>query len=114
MELSRLFGLACLLVLVLLFGCANGGVYISGYSEAQSFQSEGEYRSAIEQYEAYIQKHPDSPLLNPVLYEIGKCYEALGNKHQAVTYYQKIIEAAPDSEWADFSKDNLKRLEGAN
>ena len=93
-----------------MIGCARRDVYIKGYSEARSSHEGGEYAKAIEQYEAYVAEHPDSPLVVPILYQIAECHEAIGNTEQAATHYRKIVEVAPASTWASASRHNLERL----
>jgi len=110
MQQSRLLWATCFSALALTVGCAQREVYIEGYSEARSSHERQEYAKAIEQYQAYVAEHPESPLVVPVTYQIAECNEALGKTDQAVAHYRKVIELQPDGTWARASKDKLARL----
>ncbi len=58
---------------------------------------EGEYQAAIDHFElAYDITHAPE-----LLYNIGRCYEELGNKQRAVSRYELYLQLSPDVEDAD-------------
>ena len=55
--------------------------------ESERLYKEGKYEESIERLKEAIELYP-----HPVLfYNIGKCYEKLGNSCKAVEYYEKYL-----------------------
>ena len=42
------------------------------------------------------------------LYFIGQCYTIMGDEENALTYYEKIINEYPESDWAKKAKEKIK------
>ncbi len=76
--------------------------FISGGKRYQ----EGEYQAAIDHFElAYDITHAPE-----LLYNIGRCYEELGNKPRAVSHYEMYLRLSPDIEDADLVRDRIDSM----
>lgn len=105
----------CLLVLMAP-SCAFRGsesFYFGHYSEAEQLYGKGQYEKAIEKYQAYIDENPEGNLAVISRYYMAKSHAALGHTEEAKKLYEQIAEKYPDLVWANFSKTQLKELEGA-
>lgn len=68
----------------------------------------GNYEEAIPSFEKAIVFTPDSVDL---MYNLGKCYKAQNdgkNNEQSIKWFEKVIEAAPDSEYAQWAASQKK------
>lgn len=87
--------------------------YFGNYSEAERFYSKGEYKKAIEKYEAYREENPEGNLAVIAQYYMAKSHQALGEVDQAKALYETIVKEHPDLVWANFSQTQLKELSKA-
>lgn len=63
--------------------------------------TQNDARGAVQLYQNFLQRQPDSKLAAQSLYAIGWIYEhKLSNNEQALAAYKKLIEAYPDSPMA--------------
>lgn len=111
-NLSLLFSL--ILSGLLMTSCASRGgperYYFGDYSEAERLYTKGEYETAIQKYQSYLENNPEGNLAVIALYYIGKSHAAMGHADQAKDVYQKIIKEYPDLVWADFAENQLKEM----
>ncbi len=64
------------------------------------------------QYRNYIDQHPSPILAPPILYFTGLAYGLVQNLPEAATYYTRVMERYPQSEYADDSNyEYLQTLE---
>ena len=87
--------------------------YFGTYSEAEQFYSKGQYEKAIQKYQAYIDENPEGNLAVISQYYMAKSHAALGHSGEAKALYQQIAQKYPDLVWANFSKTQLKELDGS-
>ena len=101
---------------LILASCAHSPerYYFGNYSEAERLYNKGDYRKAVERYQAYLNENPEGNLAVISKYYIGKSYAALGQVDKARTAYQQILEKHPDLVWANFAQNKLKELEVRN
>ncbi len=75
------------------------------YKKGVALAKQGEYEEAIEKFEeARTRGAPDETIFN-----IGKCYEALGLFYVAVQYYEEYL-ASPDAKMKDEIQATMKEL----
>ncbi|MBN1555488.1 MAG: tetratricopeptide repeat protein [Phycisphaerae bacterium] len=74
-----------------------------------NFADEGEYKDAIEVYQSALRETPDD---DGAMFNIGVCYEAMGQLTQAEQWYNKAIRLNPDSEYIRARKRVRVEAEG--
>ncbi len=113
MKKMRLFAVGALLA-VMLSSCAFGSPKYSygPYSEAETFYKKGNYPNAIEKYQEYLTTHPQGNLAATAEYYVAKSYIASGNPVEARASFERVAEKFPGTSWAEFSKEQLKMLQG--
>jgi tetratricopeptide (TPR) repeat protein len=70
-----------------------------------------DYRGALSRYEEAAR---DDPYYAPAYLGLGKVYEKMGKKHEALADYQKYLSVLPSQKQADEAKDvhkAIRRLE---
>ncbi|MEE8317386.1 MAG: outer membrane protein assembly factor BamD [Candidatus Omnitrophota bacterium] len=81
--------------------------------------------AAREEFEDFIEKHPDDEMSNEAkeiidklkhreahnTYKIGQFYEARRMPESAVIYYRDIVQNYPDTEWAEKAEERLNAIE---
>jgi tetratricopeptide (TPR) repeat protein len=77
--------------------------------KAVALEASGDYRKAIEHYSYFAD---DSTTLEGVQanWNIGRCYELLGETDQARAYYEKAAQYGEDSDWAELARFRLSEL----
>lgn len=72
---------------------AQGGGYEEARTQAVEAYKSGDYARAAELFRQAFEIEPKGNLL----YNIAVCYDKAGNAVDAVTWYQKFVDAVPDS-----------------
>ncbi len=67
----------------------------------------GDAAGALEQTKAILDKQPNQA---DALYNLGALYANLGNADLARQYWQRLVQASPDSESGKRAKESLSRL----
>ena len=81
--------------------------------------------AAREEFEDFIEKHPDDEMLNEAkeivdklkrreaqnTYKIGQFYETRRMPESSAIYYRDIIQNYPGTEWAEKAKERLNAIE---
>lgn len=70
----------------------------SAYNEAYSKFRNGDYRTAISQFETFLVNHPSSSLAPAAAYWVGNAYYALRDFQQAIDAQNKLIATYPNSD----------------
>jgi tetratricopeptide (TPR) repeat protein len=70
-------------------------------STGNTLAAAGEYKDALEAYEAEIKQVPDD---HEAMFNAGVCCEALGKLDQARTYYDKAFKLQPDPQYVQARK----------
>jgi len=68
------------------------------------------YREAIEEFKKLIDKFPNSEKRPGAMYKSARSYEELGQKNDARTTFQKLIDDYPGTLEAEQAKEKLKEL----
>ena len=81
------------------------------FERGRGHYESGEFRKAANEFELSYDLSGKAALL----YNIGRCYEALGEKKKAISYYRKYLSESPDAtDWDDVNahveemEDDLK------
>ena len=74
------------------------------YKKIRRFYLLQEYDKAIESFEYFLKKHPDSEFAINALYWIGESYYAKENYKKAIQEFQKIIDNYPNQEKTTHAK----------
>jgi tol-pal system protein YbgF len=69
----------------------------AAYWIAESFYAQGRVDSALVQFQAVVDRYPDSDKVPAALYKIGNIYEDRGDKKSAFPYYRRLKEEFPQS-----------------
>ncbi|HOW60055.1 MAG TPA: tetratricopeptide repeat protein [Candidatus Omnitrophota bacterium] len=105
-----------LIVFVLMVGffasCAfhASEYYFGTYSEAEKLYHQGKYEAAIGKYQQYLNQNAQGNTRAIAEYYIAKSYLMLEKKGEAVAQFEKIMKDYPKTSWADFSKQQLQKL----
>lgn len=72
--------------------------------------STGNWSVAIEEFQKYRELNPKSTEIPLVTYKIGVCFQELGMKSEAKTFYNSVIKRFPNDRAAKFAKFRLDSL----
>ncbi len=67
------------------------------YKNAFSLMRSSKYEDSIQQFEAFMQNHPESDLASNAAYWAGEGYLVLGKEQQALDSFLKVLNQYPDS-----------------
>lgn len=88
----------------------KGGIGdLARHGKAVALESSGDYRKAIELY-SYFAAEPTSLEGVQANWNIGRCYELLGEADQARAYYEKAAQYGEDSEWAELARFRMSEM----
>ncbi|MFQ9934084.1 MAG: hypothetical protein ACLRVQ_06595, partial [Lachnospiraceae bacterium] len=82
--------------------------YRSYYNQAYQAENSSRYQDAIDAFLVCEKVQPENP---EILYHLGKNYTMLNNgeaDENAIAYYNKVIQVAPDSEFAGWSRQYVQ------
>lgn len=68
------------------------------------------WRDAVLAFEDYRKTYPRGKNIIPATYRIGLCFQELGMNDEAKAFFEEVIQKAPKSKEAGFSKTRLKEL----
>ncbi|MCS6837529.1 MAG: tetratricopeptide repeat protein [Bdellovibrionaceae bacterium] len=80
------------------------------WKEAERLFGEKEWKKAILSYEKYRETHPKGPHYVEATYKIGLCFEKLGMKEEALSFYQEVVTKFPKSVEAQKAKVRIKNV----
>ena len=108
------FFLIWMLLGVMFASCASSSPKHSfgPYSDAENFYKKGNYPKAIEKYQEYLTVNPRGNLAAIAEYFIAKSYVASRDTLKARDGFKRVMERFPGTSWAEFSKEQLKTLNG--
>ena len=69
-----------------------------------------EWKKAILNYQKYRDDSPKAKMVNEATYKIGVCFQELGMKDEAKSFYEELVAKAPGSPEARRAKIRLKKL----
>lgn len=77
---------------------------------ADKLFTEGKWEKAAQEFEVYRKKNPKSDEISIVTYKIGVCFQELGLKSEAKTFFNNVIKQYPNSKASKFAKFRLENL----
>ncbi|MEX0819413.1 MAG: tetratricopeptide repeat protein [Pirellulaceae bacterium] len=77
------------------------------YSDAASFQNNGEFALSAEEWEKFLKRFPKDPLAPKARHYAGVCYLQLKAYDQAAAHFETILKADPKFELAEDAFLNL-------
>lgn len=80
------------------------------YQTAQDLFKQKEWQKAVIEYSKYRDKNPQGKHYADATYKIGVCFQELGMKDDAKTFFQEVATRFPNSEDARRAKSRLKSL----
>jgi hypothetical protein len=117
-RLPRLTRLRCQVALGLVFGLAFGSLSARAESRQEAAAKKhanrgarqfeiGNFQSALTEFQLAHDLDPAAPIL---LYDIAQTYRALEAKEQAVTFYRKYLDAAPETKYRAEVEKRIQEL----
>jgi tetratricopeptide (TPR) repeat protein len=76
-----------------------------------SYQANRDYEKAINYFNKTIKKSENSLLVQESYLNLGRCYEKLNKKKEAVGIYQELVAKYPDSFYKDLVEWKISKLE---
>ena len=80
---------------------------LSVYSDAASFQNNGEFALSAEEWEKFLKRYPKDPLAPKARHYAGVCYLQLKDYEKAADHFETILKADPKFELAEDAFLNL-------
>jgi TolA-binding protein len=80
------------------------------YEVAKELFNAKDWKKAILSYQKYRDEHPSGKKIADATYKIGVCFQELGMKDEAKTFYEEVMSKYPTSDEARRSKVRLKSL----
>jgi len=77
---------------------------------AESLFAKKDFRQAILEYQKYREKFPKGKNVTVATYKMGLCFQELGLKEDAKSFYEEVIAKSPKSDEAKKSKARLQKL----
>ena len=68
------------------------------YQRAYATFKQGDYPSALKQFEVFLDTYPESEYADNACYWIGECYHQLGDHERAIVEYEKVIQRYPNGD----------------
>jgi TolA-binding protein len=82
----------------------------SAYKQGQEQFSKKDWKRAILSYQKYREEHPKGKFFREATFQIGACFQELGLKDEATTFYKEVLAKYPKSDEAKKAKLKLKSL----
>lgn len=80
------------------------------FNLAEKYFATGKWANAVQEFQKFREKNPKSGKISMVTYKIGVCFQELGMKGEAQTFFQNTINKFPKSKAAKFSKFRLNKM----
>lgn len=83
----------------------------NSFDVAQEFFAKKDYKSAILEYQKYVDSHSKtkSKLIPEAKYKIGLCFEALGLKDEAYSFYEEVAAQYAKTEFGKKAKQKISK-----
>ncbi len=81
------------------------------YQIGRCFIKMGQYKEAIDKFNQFIQKAPNSELHKNACYLVGECYENLNDINKAVIVFKKLIDMPPFDSVSTQARKKVKSLQ---
>lgn len=80
------------------------------FDVAEAYFAKKDFRQAILEYQKYREKFPKGKNVTVATYKMGLCFQELGLKEDAKSFYEEVISKSPKSDEAKKSKVRLQKL----
>ena len=80
------------------------------YDVGLEYFKQKDWKKSIIEFSKYRDKNPNGKYYGDSTYKIGVCFQELGDKDDAKTFYQEVISRFPNSDEARRAKTRLKGL----
>ncbi len=80
------------------------------FDVAEALFAKKDFRQAILEYQKYREKFPKGKNVTVATYKMGVCFQELGLKDDAKSFYEEVISKSPKSDEAKKSKVRLQKL----
>ena len=77
------------------------------------YQKRKSYQAAIDRYRVVLDKYPRYKKTHEVLYNQGRCFLLVGNREDAMEYFERLWHEAPDSDWSRSARSDLAAYDRA-
>ena len=85
-----------------------GAVLLARRGLAEALEEQGKLQEAIEQY-GILAQDSASLLAAQANWDIGRCYDRLGQPEKAAEFYGKVVDYADDTDWGLMARARLAR-----
>lgn len=80
------------------------------YWLGENYFMKGQYNAAIKAFNAVF-VYPNSYKLDDATLMMGRCYQKLGQREQAISWFEKVVSDYPDSEYVPKAQEWLSRIQ---
>lgn len=88
----------------------SGSKKMNSYEQAQVFFDKKDWKQAILNYQKYRDANPKGAKFADATYKIGVCFQELGMKDEAQTFYDEVVNKFPKSDEARRANIRLRGL----
>lgn len=88
----------------------DGNVKKSNFDIADDFFKKKDWKKAILLFQKYRDENPKGKYYVDATFKMGACFQELGMKEEAATFYNDVINNHPKSEFAKMAKTKMKGL----
>lgn len=91
---------------------ANAKASKSGnpFDTAEALFNQKKWREAIVEYQNYRDRYPNGKTYSEATYKIGVCFQELGMKDEAKSFYNEVVKRFSKTKAADKARYRLKNL----
>jgi TolA-binding protein len=82
----------------------------SGIEAAEVLFKESKWKEAILSYQKYRDTHSKGKFFAEATYKTGVCFQELGMKEDAISFYEEVLAKFPSTDQAKRAKIRLKKL----
>lgn len=84
---------------------------LTAFDIAQEYFIKKDFKNAILEYQNFVEKHtkPQAKLLPEAKYKMGLCFEALGLKDEAKSFYEEVAAQYPNTEFGKKAKSKVNK-----
>ncbi len=82
----------------------------TAYDAGEDLFAKKDWKKAILSYQKYREAHPKGKNFADATYKIGVCFQELGMKAEAASFYEEVISKFPGSETAKKARVRIKKV----
>ncbi len=81
----------------------------TGFDEAQALYANKDFKKAILEYEKFVSANPKNKNVPEAKYKIGACFEAMGMKDEAHSFYEEVASLYGGSTYGKKAKQKVSK-----